>query len=131
MEELLRTLERLAREQGLTLVLLGQDLRLARNCSRLVLLHQGEVLADGAPSQVLRQVELFRQLGLQVPELPGLFHDLGQDALPLSLDEAEAQARSLGWGVMQRRARRPPHGSRTREGISHPLPNPPPSRGRE
>ena len=77
-EELLRTLDRLAREQGLTLVLLGQDLRLARNCSRLVLLQQGEILADGVPSQVLRRVELFRQLGLQVPELPGLFHDLGQ-----------------------------------------------------
>ncbi len=98
-EELLLTLDRLAREQGLTLVLLGQDLRLARNCSRLVLLHQGEILADGAPSQVLRQVGLFRQLGLQVPELPGLFHDLGQTYLPLTLDEAEAQARSLGWGA--------------------------------
>jgi energy-coupling factor transport system ATP-binding protein len=96
-EELLRTLDRLARKEGLTLVLLGQDLRLARNCSRLVLLNQGEVLADGAPEQVLRQVELFRQLGLQVPELPGLFHDLGQTDLPLTLAEAEAQARSLGW----------------------------------
>ncbi|MFI5332458.1 MAG: ABC transporter ATP-binding protein, partial [Desulfobaccales bacterium] len=98
-EELLQTLERLAREQGLTLVLLGQDLRLARNCSRLVLLQQGEILADGVPSQVLRRVELFHQLGLQVPELPGLFHDLGQTHLPLTLDEAEAQARSLGWGA--------------------------------
>ena len=40
-EELLLTLDRLAREQGLTLVLLGQDLRLARNCSRLVLAPSG------------------------------------------------------------------------------------------
>ena len=100
-EELLQTLERLTREQGLTLVLLGQDLRLARNCSRLVLLNQGEVLADGPPERVLRQVEIFRQLGLQVPELPGLFHDLGQTDLPLTLKEAESQARSLGWGEMQ------------------------------
>ena len=100
-EELLQTLDRLAREQGLTLILLGQDLRLARNCSRLALLHQGQVLADGAPAQVLRQVDLFRQLGLQVPELPGLFHDLGQQDLPLTLEEAVGQARSLGWGESQ------------------------------
>ena len=100
-EELLNTLDRLARERNLTLFLLGQDLRLARNCSRLVLLNQGAVLADGAPDQVLRQVELFRQLGLQAPELPGLFHDLGQTNLPLTLKEAEAQARSLGWGEVQ------------------------------
>ncbi|MCX5894081.1 MAG: energy-coupling factor transporter ATPase, partial [Deltaproteobacteria bacterium] len=100
-EELLLTLDHLAREQYLTLVLLGQDLRLARNCSRLVLLNQGDILADGPPEQVLRQVELFRQLGLQVPELPGLFHDLGQTHLPTTLDEAEAQARSLGWAAGQ------------------------------
>lgn len=100
-EELLETLDRLAREQGLTLVLLGQDLRLARNCSRLVLLHEGAILADGPPEQVLRRVDLFEQLGLQVPELPGLFHDLGQANLPLSLEEAETQARSLGWVWVQ------------------------------
>ena len=97
-EELLQTLERLVREQNLTLVLLGQDLRLARYASRLLLLQQGEVLADGPPEQVLRQVAIFRRLGLQVPELPGLFDDLGQAPLPLTLEEAEAQARSLGWG---------------------------------
>jgi energy-coupling factor transport system ATP-binding protein len=107
-EELLLTLDRLAGEQGLTLVLLGQDLRLARNCSRLVLLQQGAILADGEPARVLRQVDLFRQLGLQVPELPGLFHDLGQTVLPLTLEEAETQARSLGWGGIVGRASRPP-----------------------
>ncbi|MCL4502152.1 MAG: ATP-binding cassette domain-containing protein, partial [Deltaproteobacteria bacterium] len=98
-EELLQTLDRLAREQNLTLILLGQDLRLVRNCSRLVLLHQGAVVADGVPSEVLLRVELFRQLGLQVPELPGLFYDLGQTTLPLTLEEAEARARSLRWGA--------------------------------
>jgi len=101
-EELLLTLDHLSQEQGLTLILLGQDLRLARNCSRLALLHQGALLADGPPEQVLRRVDLFRQLGLQVPELPGLFHDLGQTELPLTLEEAEAQANSLGWGNVQK-----------------------------
>ncbi|MCL4502657.1 MAG: energy-coupling factor ABC transporter ATP-binding protein [Deltaproteobacteria bacterium] len=98
-EELLQALDRLAQDQSFTLILLGQDLRLARNCSRLVLLHQGAVVADGVPSEVLLRVELFRQLGLQVPELPGLFHDLGQTTLPLTLEEAEARARSLRWGA--------------------------------
>jgi energy-coupling factor transport system ATP-binding protein len=96
-EELLKSLDRLARDRNLTLILLGQDLRLARNCSRLALLYQGQILTDGPPEQVLRQVEFFQQLGLQVPELPGLFHDLGQTRLPLTLEEAEAQARSLAW----------------------------------
>jgi energy-coupling factor transporter ATP-binding protein EcfA2 len=100
-EELLAALARLSRAQGFTLLLLGADLRLARLCSRLVLLDRGRLLADGPPSQVLRQVALFKQLGLRPPELPALFEDLGQETLPLTLAEAVAQAQQLGWGVAE------------------------------
>jgi energy-coupling factor transport system ATP-binding protein len=96
-EDLMATLERLCRELGLTLVLLGEDLRLARLCSRVVLLAQGSILADGPPQEVLRRVDLFRDLGLQPPELPALFQELKQPELPLSLHEAIALAQRLGW----------------------------------
>ena len=46
---------------------------------------------------ILREVELLRGLGLNPPELPALFHDLGQTTLPLTLEEAVPQARGLGW----------------------------------
>jgi energy-coupling factor transport system ATP-binding protein len=95
-EELLNALGRLSQDKK-TLILLGADLRLARHCSRVVLLNHGEVAADGPPGQVLREVKTFRGLGLRPPELPALFHDLGQTVLPLTLEEAAAQARSLGW----------------------------------
>ncbi len=94
-EELLSALERLSHRQDLTLMLLGEDLRLSRHCSRIVLLDKGKVLADGPQAQVLRQVEIFRRLGLQPPELPALFYDLGQRDLPLTLEDAQAQALSL------------------------------------
>jgi energy-coupling factor transporter ATP-binding protein EcfA2 len=96
-EELLAALGRLSRIQGLTLLLLGADLRLARHCSRLLLLAGGRVVADGPPEMVLRKVAGFRELGLRAPELPALFHDLGQETLPLTLEEAVAQAKKLGW----------------------------------
>ena len=97
-EELLAALGRLSRIQGLTLLLLGADLRLARHCSRLMLLAGGRVVADGPPELVLKKVSVFRELGLRPPEFPALFHDLGQEALPLTLEEAVAQATGLGWG---------------------------------
>ena len=46
-EELLATLDRLSRTRDFTLVFLGEDLRLARFCSRIVLLARGKILADG------------------------------------------------------------------------------------
>ncbi len=96
-EELLEALGRLSEDHQLTLILCGADLRLARHCSRIVLLNQGQIVADGPREEVLRQVETFRGLGLRPLELPALFHDLGQITLPLNLEEAAAQARSLGW----------------------------------
>ncbi len=96
-EELLETLDQLCRRENLTLMLLGEDLRLARHCSRIILFSQGQVMADGPPDQILRQVDTFRRLGLRPPTLAALFHDLGKPTLPLTLDEAVRQARSLGW----------------------------------
>jgi energy-coupling factor transporter ATP-binding protein EcfA2 len=103
-EELLATLDRLSRTRDLTLVLLGEDLRLARLCSRMALLDQGEIVADGPPERLLREVDLLRRLGLKPPELPALFHDLGQATLPLNLAEAVDQAQSLGWAEPGRAA---------------------------
>jgi energy-coupling factor transporter ATP-binding protein EcfA2 len=107
-EELLAALAHLSLDQNLTLLLLGADLRLARHCSRIILLHHGEVVADGPREQILRQVETFRSLGLRPPELPALFHDLGQTALPLTLEEALDQARQLGWERSGARGPEPP-----------------------
>jgi energy-coupling factor transporter ATP-binding protein EcfA2 len=115
-EELLASLDRLSRTRDLTLALLGEDLRLARLCSRVVLLARGEILADGPPEVILREVELLRGLGLNPPELPALFHDLGQTPLPLTLEAALDQARGLGWAAIDQASGggeggRPPYGS--------------------
>ncbi|MGQ9689455.1 MAG: ABC transporter ATP-binding protein [Desulfobaccales bacterium] len=96
-EELLEALERLGKHDNLTLILLGEDIRLARRCSRVILLDQGRIVADGPPEHILRRVDLLRELGLRPPALPALFHDLGQAPLPLTLEEAVGKARELGW----------------------------------
>jgi energy-coupling factor transporter ATP-binding protein EcfA2 len=102
-EEIMEALDRLSLDQNLTLILLGEDLRLARHCSRIVLLNHGEVVADGPREHIWRQVETFRRLGLRPPALPALFHDLGQTALPVTLEEAIDQARHLGWEQVDNR----------------------------
>ena len=96
-EALLITLDQVCIKENLTLILLGEDLRLARHCSRVILFSHGKVMADGPPDQVLRQVDTMRDLGLKPPDLPALFRDLAESTLPLTLAEAMLQAHSLGW----------------------------------
>jgi energy-coupling factor transport system ATP-binding protein len=122
-EDLMATLEHLSRTQDLTLVLLGEDLRLARNCSRIVLMEKGRIAADGPAEEVLRQVDLFRRLGLKAPELPALFYDLGQTRLPLTLEDAVTQAQELGWQI------KPEDITRSGKEIPSPPPQPSPLKG--
>lgn len=60
-------LARLNRESRLTLVVASHDINLAaRYCDRVVLLHEGKVVADGAPEAVLEKAVLRAVYGIDV-----------------------------------------------------------------
>ena len=65
---LLATLERLNREQGITIILIEHRLvEASRLADRLVLLERGRIAADGPTTALLQDRELLRRLGLRRP----------------------------------------------------------------
>jgi ABC-type cobalamin/Fe3+-siderophores transport system ATPase subunit len=71
--ELLALLRNLCQSRNLTILLSLHDLILARNLDRLLVIRQGQLLADGLPSAILTQ-QLVQQTfdldpGFQVPEI--------------------------------------------------------------
>jgi energy-coupling factor transporter ATPase len=94
--DLLATLRRLNREEGLTLVIATHNMddvtALAR---RLVVLEEGRVALRGSTRQVFLQVDRLRALGLDVPAAVAVMAALHERGLPvpagaLTLDEVEA-----------------------------------------
>ncbi|MFQ3682506.1 ABC transporter ATP-binding protein [Roseiflexus sp.] len=83
----LRDTLRLLHQRGVTIIVaehrLGEVTDLA---TRLIVLHEGRVAADGAPRDVLAHDIL--QWGLEAPPLVRLARAAGIDAVPLTLDEA-------------------------------------------
>ncbi len=58
-------------EKGLSVVMALHDLNLAaRYCHRLILIHQGEVIAEGAPQTVLTEQNLRRVYGIEAEITP-------------------------------------------------------------
>ncbi|MEE9127153.1 MAG: ABC transporter ATP-binding protein, partial [Planctomycetota bacterium] len=56
-----RLVERLRAERSLTVVVISHDIHLAaRFCPRLVMMHRGQVAANGPPAQVITQENLRR-----------------------------------------------------------------------
>ena len=62
-----KILVRLARDQGMTVVLVTHDLNLgALYCDRLVLMNQGQIVADGPPDQVCTEANVLEYYGVKV-----------------------------------------------------------------
>ena len=95
--EVISTVTRLCRERGMTVVLITHHMSECVGADRLVVMSEGNIIADGAPRDVFSQVELLRREGLSVPATTELAYELdklGWD-LPLSALTVEECADAL------------------------------------
>ena len=84
--EVLETVHRLNRELGITVVLITHHMDECIEADRLIVMSDGEIVADGTPREVFPQVELMRSNGLDVPATVGLMYELNKLGYDLPLD---------------------------------------------
>ena len=85
-EDVLRTITRLNREKGITVVIITHHMDEAARADRLVVMDHGKVIADGHPKEVFQRVEELTAVGLTVPETVGLLDQLRQEGIDVPLD---------------------------------------------
>ena len=88
-KEVMDTVLALNREKGITVVLITHHMDEAARAGRVVVLHKGEVVADGTPQQVFSQVELLHSIGLAAPETVELCYELNKLGFQLPLDKMD------------------------------------------
>ena len=76
----------LNRDYGITVILITHHMDEAAQAQRLIVMSQGQVLADGTPQAVFQQVEKLRSAGLAVPETTALLYELKQEGFSVPLD---------------------------------------------
>ena len=86
-KEVMDTVKKLNKEKGITAVLITHHMDEAAQTDRVVVLHKGQVAADGTPQEVFSQVELLHSIGLAAPETVELCHALNQQGFRLPLDQ--------------------------------------------
>ena len=84
-KEVLDTVRRLNREQGITVVLITHHMDEAAQADRLIVMHDGHIVADDKPELVFQNVDGLRSLGLEVPEPVALLYELRQSGVDVSL----------------------------------------------
>ena len=89
--EVMETVLKLNREKGITVVLITHHMDEAAQADRVVVLHKGDVAADGTPKEVFSQIELLHRIGLAAPETVELCYELRRNGLHLPLDRLDIE----------------------------------------
>lgn len=88
---------KLNKERGMTIILADHEVEMMTLCAdRIFVMNEGEVMLQGAPSQVFQQVDTLEKIGLRVPQVAELAHRLRAQynkwsgLFPVTLEEAES-----------------------------------------
>ena len=84
--EVMETIRRLNREQGMTVVLITHYMDEAAQADRVVVMDEGRILRDGTPREIFAQVELLRSVALDVPQPTELCCALADAGVPIRRD---------------------------------------------
>lgn len=83
-QDVMKTIEKLNRENGKTIVLITHYMDEAALADRVVVMDSGEIIADDTPKKVFSQVELLKSVGLDVPQPTELTFRLQKSGIKLS-----------------------------------------------
>ena len=84
--EVSSTIKRLNKEQGITVVLITHYMNEAAEADRTVVIDNGRIVLDGTPKEVFENVEKIKSLGLDVPQVTGLMHELRKRGFDVQSD---------------------------------------------
>ncbi|HAI52022.1 MAG: energy-coupling factor transporter ATPase [Limnochordia bacterium] len=92
-EEILDEICTLHRERGITVILVTHSMEdVARLVDRLIVMDRGRVALDGTPVEVFRQAETLKELGLGLPQVTELMHELKAKGMAVDTDVLTVEA---------------------------------------
>ncbi len=84
--EVLSTIERLHKQDGITVVLITHHMNEAENADRVIVMNDGRLAMDGTPREVFSRKAELEKLGLTVPDTVLLLDSLRQGGMDVPLD---------------------------------------------
>jgi len=85
-QEVIETVMRLNRESGITVILITHFMEEAVMAGRVIVMDNGHVVMDGAPREIFKHVDKMKALGLDVPSVTALAHELRKQGIAMPDD---------------------------------------------
>ncbi len=85
-QEVLNTVKYLNKHEGITVIHITHFMEEAVDADRVVVMEDGKVILEGTPREVFEQVDLLKEIGLDVPQVTELAHELRCEGLDIPPD---------------------------------------------
>ena len=85
-KEVMATIEKLNRENGITVLHITHNMDEAARADRVVVISDGKLILDGTPKEVFCNVEKLRTVGLDVPQVTELLYELSEEGYDVPTD---------------------------------------------
>ena len=84
--EIIKTLHKLNKEKGITIVLITHYMEEAENADRVMVMNDGVIIDDNTPKEIFKNVSQLKSVGLSVPQTTELLYALNQNGFNVSTD---------------------------------------------
>ncbi|WP_053955673.1 energy-coupling factor transporter ATPase [Inediibacterium massiliense] len=85
-KEVMDTIHRLNKEEGITIVHITHYMDEAVCADRVIVMEDGNMVLEGSPKKVFSQVNTLKQLGLDVPQVTELAYQLKKEGISIPTD---------------------------------------------
>ncbi len=85
-QEVMRTINKLNKEENKTIVLITHFMDEAVQADRVIVMEKGQVILQGKPREIFKEVEKIKALGLDVPQVTELAYELRKEGFDLRGD---------------------------------------------
>lgn len=84
--EIIETILKLNKEKGITVVLITHYMEEAENADRVIVMNDGEIIADSVPKEIFKDVKQLKSVGLTVPQTTELLYMLKESGFEVETD---------------------------------------------
>ena len=84
--EIISTIKKLNKEHGITIVLITHFMEEAVDAERVIVMDNGNIVADSSPNIIFSDIKLLKEVGLDVPQTTELLYRLRLGGLDISTD---------------------------------------------
>ncbi|AGK99191.1 energy-coupling factor transporter ATPase [Clostridium pasteurianum] len=84
--EVINTIENLNNNSNMTIILITHYMEEAIGADRIIVMDEGKVINQGSPREVFKEVEIMKQIGLDVPQMVELAYELRKSGIDIKSD---------------------------------------------